>query len=139
MPEVGRLRKTIYSLADYKRLYDRLRTKYFMDPGPAEDGKHVPPLSNELQWYWLPPQHSALAMTQFDEDGDPESIGWDPITCRSYHFMRYLMLHEMTHMRIGPKWYCGQLSHKWLGARVPRNSLWHAETQRLLNLGALTL
>jgi hypothetical protein len=136
MPEIGRKRKTEYSMADYKRLYTRLRRLYFLDPG---ENLHIPPPVEELRWYWLPPQDSALAMTTFDEDGDPQDIGFDPMTRVSYHIIRYVMLHEMTHMRIGSKWCCGQLSHAWLGARVPRNTLWHAETKRLVEAGALTL
>jgi len=135
-PSIGRKRKAQYSFADYKRLYNRLRRLYFMDPG---EDFHVPPLAEELKWYWCPPQAGALGMSLFDEDGDPTDIGFDPSTRSSYHILRYVMLHEMTHMRIGPKWSCGALSHRWYGARVARNTLWYAETKRLVDLGALTL
>jgi hypothetical protein len=110
--------------------------KYFLDP---PEGYFVPPVANDLRWYWLPANSSAFALTTFDEDDHPCDIGFDLSTRHSYDIIRWLVLHEMTHMRIGYKWSCGQVSHRWRGTRVPKDTIWYQETVRLANAGALVL
>lgn len=107
-----------------KRKYDALRKKYFLHP---PDPLNTPPRSEELRWLWLPKESYALAITFFDEDGEPESLALNPYILESTRVSHNILLHELTHMR-NPKLSCHRNSAKW-----------QEETRRLANLGAIRL
>jgi len=125
-----------YTLRDAKQIYDRLRKRYFLDATPP---LHLPPAADELRWLWLPANSGNLGETTFDEDGDPEAVALDPMLRESRKLLKLILLHEMTHMRLGSKYSCGGFSHRWSGARIPRSSQWFGETVRLAEAGALQL
>jgi len=126
----------IRSLYEVRRTYDALRLRYFhVDPRPYP--VHDLPLAKELRWYWLPANSDALGMTTFDEEGDPEDVGLHTMLRPSPRLLRQTLLHEMTHMRLGPGSSCGGWSHAWAGPRIPRASAWYQETVRLVELRAL--
>jgi hypothetical protein len=129
-----RLRRII-TLKQAARIYDRLRLRYFMD---AEPPLHVPPPAAELVWSCLPDNTDAIAQTDFDEEGDPEGLRLNAKFMR-YTIARETLLHELTHMRLGPVPSCGGSSHAWSGARVSRSMAWHHETVRLAQAGAIRL
>jgi hypothetical protein len=118
-----------------RRLYESLRRRYFVDPG---EHRVLPP-HGELRWHWLPLNSDALGVTTWDDDGDPIDLGFAPLLRSSLYLSRHIMLHEQTHMRLGPGPSCGGFSHAWSGPRIARSSLWHAETVRLVDLGAFQL
>lgn len=68
---------------------------------------------------------SLLAVTHFDEDEDAESVGILPFQRRARAVMTTSLLHELTHMRLGPRVGCNN------GGRT-----WTEETVRLALLGA---
>lgn len=122
-------------MREVQRFYDTLRRRYFLDaPAPL----HVPPPAVELRWGWLPETAGALALTRFDEDGDPYEVMLSPRDrCRT--LVRGHLLHEMTHMRLGPNYACGSAAGVH-GMRVlPAHSAWRQEALRLVSLGALQL
>lgn len=128
------------SLADLRKGYDRLRQRYFMDAPPP---LHVPPAAKELQWGWLPENTDAVGETFFDEDGDPFLLRLKRRYNDRWTLARPTLLHELTHMRLGPAYSCGawrEFNHRWQYAPViPKTSKWHEETLRLVQLGALQL
>lgn len=129
-----RLRRII-SLRQAARIYDQLRKRYFMD---AEPPLHVPPPASKLTWSWLPDNTDAIAETNFDEEGEPEGMRLNAKFMR-YTIARETILHELVHIRLGPKLSCGGHSHAWSGARVSRSMAWHRETVRLAQAGAIRL
>lgn len=123
------------SLRQVQDLYDRLRKRYFMDAAPP---LHVPPPASELRWGWIPETSGALGETEFDEDGEPELIRLSHRE-RGRTIVRGTLLHEMTHMRLGPAAACGSTPGRH-GLRVlPAGSAWRQEAERLVALGALQL
>lgn len=126
----------IRSMYEMRRLYETLRRRYF---APGVEGFRDLPPSAEIRWYWLAANSDALGITHWDDDGDPQDVGLAPLLRGSYHLSRHIMLHEMTHMRLGPKHSCGGFSHAWTGPRIARSSAWHAETIRLAQAGAFQL
>jgi hypothetical protein len=127
----------IKNLTQAKRLYSALRKKYFKD---AVAPFHVPPKAEDLEWDILPTNADCMAETQFDETGRPVKIRVSEWLMRSYTITRAVLLHELTHMRLGSKYDCGAWSaDNWKGARIARGSAWHKEALRLTALGALHL
>ncbi len=125
----------IVSLRECARLYDRLRSRYFLC---AEPPLHIPPLAAELTFSWLPDNSDALGLTSFDEDGEPFEMRFNSKFFR-YCIAYETVLHELTHIRLGPIPSCGAFSHAWRGGRVARSMAWHRETVRLANAGAIRL
>jgi hypothetical protein len=125
----------IRNITQAKRLYTRLRKKYFLDAIPP---LNVPPLAKELVWR-TDPTPSAMAETNFNDAELPYEIRLSEWLMRSYTITRAVLLHELTHMRLGSKYSCGAWSENWKGARVGRNTAWHKETLRLTALGAMHL
>jgi hypothetical protein len=126
----------IKNLTQAKRLYMNLRKKYFLD---AVAPFHVPPKAEDLEWDILPPNSDAMAVTDFTDNGTPYRLRLSEWLMRSYTVTRQVLLHEMTHMRLGVRYVCGAWSDNWKGARVARGSAWHKEAERLAALGALHL
>jgi hypothetical protein len=125
----------VLSLRECARIYDRLRGKYFLC---AEAPLHIPPPASALVFSWLPDNSDALALTGFDEDGDPFEMRFHP---KMFYFgIAYgAILHELTHIRLGYGPSCGAFSHAWRGGRVARSMAWYRETVRLANAGAIRL
>lgn len=126
----------IRSLYEVRRMYERLRRRHF---APGVEGVRDLPPAGEIRWFWLPNNSDALGITHWDEDGDVQDVGFYPGLRSSHHLTKHILLHEMTHMRLGPKPSCGGFSHAWTGPRIARSSAWHAETLRLVQEGALQL
>jgi len=124
------------SMSEMRRGYDRLRKRYFLDAPPP---LNVPPLAKDLIFEWLPENSDALAQTNFDEEYIPRRIRFRRRHNDVWTLARISLLHEMTHMRLGPLPSCGAFSHAWAGARIKRSSLWHMETVRLAKAGAFQL
>ena len=116
-------------------MYDDLRANFFMD---AEPPLFIPPVAADLQWGWLPDNSDAVAETLF-EDGEPALIRLNEKLCRWRSITRETLLHELTHIRLGPRYSCGGYSHAWTGSRVTSSMRWHRETVRLATAGALRL
>ena len=127
---------SVYSLYDVRRMYDSLRRKHFS--AVVEPARAVP-LAKDIRWYWLAKNSDALGITHWDEDGDPDAVGLAPMLRGSHHLMKHIVLHEMTHIRLGPDVSCGGFSHAWTGPRIARSGVWHAETVRLVADGAFQL
>jgi len=127
----------VYSLSEIRRLYDTLRRRFFL---AVPEGTHLPPTSAELTFEWLPANSDALAITEFDEDGEPDRLRFAREFCgRSRTILRHVLLHELTHMRLGYQYSCGAWHPNWKGARVSSKMKWHVETLRLAQEGALHL
>lgn len=125
----------VISLRELARIYDRLRARYFLD---AAAPLHIPPLASELHFSWLPDNSDSVALTTFDEDGDPFEIRFNSKWMR--YFVAYeAVLHELTHIRLGSVPSCGGFSHAWGGGRVSPSMAWHRETVRLAQAGAIRL
>jgi hypothetical protein len=125
----------IVTLKECGRLYDRLRSRYFLC---AEAPLHIPPPSSEITFSWLPDNSDALALTTFDEDGDAFEMRFNAKFFR-YCIAYETILHELTHIRLGAIPSCGAFSHAWRGGRVARSMAWHRETVRLAQAGAIRL
>lgn len=125
----------ILSLRECARIYDRLRSRYFLCATPP---LHIPPPASEIQFSWLPDNSDALAQTSFDEDEEPFEMRFNSKFFR-YCIAYETILHELTHIRLGPRPSCGAFSHAWRGGRVARSMAWHRETVRLANAGAIRL
>lgn len=104
------------------RLYDRLRSKYFMD---AEPPLMVPPAAKDLIWIWTAERAPYLGQTHFDEERDAFTVELNPMLTRVPRYMRMALLHEMTHMR-NPVISCD-------------GKKWNVEVVRLAQLGAIPL
>lgn len=98
--------------------YDQLRRLYFLD------GRNVPPTARELDWRWLPQNQGAAAMMGWNEEGRPFVI-W--IYDRTMTLDADL-LHELAHMRLGPKH-----AKSCMGKG---KSVWRREVMRLARAGA---
>lgn len=115
-----------------KRRYDTLRRRYFLDaqPGIHAEPPHRPPTAKRLTWVWAPEGSDIFGATLFDEDGVPYEIHLNVLLLTgpfSWERDRALV-HEMTHMRLGPGREC----------RGPHGSLppyWWDEQLRLARLG----
>jgi len=130
----------IRSMYEVKELYTSLRKRYFVADGGAQPYEVRPlPTASELRWYWLAANSDALGITHWDADGDAQDVGLSPLLRGSFHLMKHILLHEMTHIHLGPSPSCGGFSHAWTGPRIARSSAWHAETQRLVTAGAFQL
>lgn len=122
-------------------LYDQLRKRYFLD---ADGALHIPPPASELRWGWLSsvgPESDALAITKWDEDGEPDELYLSAKDARRT-IIRTSLLHELTHMRLGPDVSCGRWHQSPTGGGktvVPYGSAWQKEAVRLASLGALHL
>lgn len=126
-------------MPDIRKGYDRLRLRYFTDAPPP---LHVPPPARELRWAWLPDNSDAMAETLFDEDNDPFELRIRHRWADRWTVLKPTLLHELTHIRLGPQYSCGgwrRVGHKWSGPRISRSSRWHAETLRLVAAGAFQL
>jgi hypothetical protein len=132
--------RKIISLKTAARIYDQLRKRYFLDSDALRPGTtlHIPPPANELIFSWLADNSDAIGQTDFDEDGDPEALRLNS-KFMIYTIARETILHELTHIRLGPKPSCGGHSHAWGGARVSESMAWHKETVRLAQTGAIRL
>lgn len=109
------------SLGDVRRIYSRLRAKYFMD------GERIPPVPEALIWRWVE-SNTAHAWTMFDlsdRDHDPYELALDVELAGSPRLLRMCLLHELTHMRLGPSVLC-----------APAGKKWKQEIRRLANIGA---
>jgi len=132
------LANTRLTLKQIARLYYQLRRRYFLDAEALRPGTalHVPPPANEVTFGWLPENSNARAQTDFDEDGTPHLIRFD-----SKHtertVIRELLLHELTHVRLGPDPACGGYNHA--GRNHPGSRAWRRETVRLAVSGAIRL
>lgn len=126
----------VRSMYEMRQLYESLRKRYFP---PGVEGFRDLPSSKDIRWYWLAANSDALGITHWDEDGDPQDVGFAPLLRSSYHLTRHILLHEMTHMRLGHAVSCGGFSHAWTGPRIARSGAWHAETLRLVQAGAFQL
>lgn len=87
----------------------------------------VPPKAKDLRWVWLPRASPHLAATIFEDD-EPETVFVNPLLLESKRMLVMILLHELTHMRLGHRYSC-----KW-GAKT-----WREETLRLASLGAIPL
>lgn len=128
------------SLREVRELYDSLRKRFFQDAAALAPGSalHIPPKSDELRWGWLPESSGALGETRFDEDDEPEMIRLAHYDrCRS--IIRGTLLHEMTHIRLGPKANCGSGVGRHGIRAMPAGSAWREEALRLAAIGALQL
>ena len=116
------------TLKSVKKRYDRLRRLYFLD---AEEPLKIPPTSRSIRWYWLPPTAGFLALTEFDEEWEPTSIGIDPMLGKADAILlTTTLLHELLHIRdprIG--------GHSMSGCST-KSSAWKSEVMRLASLGA---
>jgi len=125
----------IVTLKQLARIYTHLRARYFLD---AVAPLHVPPPANEITFSWLPDNSDSIGLTTFDEDGDAFEMRFNSKFMR-YTIARETVLHELTHIRLGPVPSCGGFSHAWSGARVATSMAWHRETVRLAQAGAIRL
>lgn len=124
---------SVYSMYDVRRMYETLRKRHF-----TEGARELPP-AKDLRWYWLAKNSDALGITHWDTDGDAQDVGLAPLLRCSHHLMKHIILHEMTHIRLGSAVSCGGFSHAWTGPRIARSGSWHAETLRLASAGAFQL
>jgi hypothetical protein len=130
----------IRSIYEVKQVYTSLRKRYFVaDIGAQPYEVHALPAAADLRWYWLAKNSDCLGITNWDEDDEPDAIGLATTLRCSHHLMKHILLHEMTHIRLGPNPSCGGFSHSWTGPRISRSSAWHSETQRLVTAGAFQL
>lgn len=119
-----------WPMSRVKKIWDSYRKKYFMDG----QGR-VPPLAKNLRWSWLPFGSSIAGVTHFDVDDEPESIELNEGLRNWPHELRRVILHELTHCRLGPKLECPSTGASVLtGLPVP--ATWRDETVRLAALGA---
>jgi hypothetical protein len=114
--------KSEWSTKKVQETYDSLRKRYFLN------GPNIP--ANKLRWSWLSEASTLLAATCFDADDDPESMELNLVLRKLPTLMRVTLLHELTHIRLGPDVPCPSLTKK----RVP--DAWKRETVRLASLGA---
>jgi hypothetical protein len=117
------------TIRQLKRIYTRLRRQYYFI-GPGEyDSREVPP-ADALAWRWFRDgaEGGAIAITSFDEDGDPEEVAFNRKYARSPILMTANVAHEMSHMRLGPKHDC---------SRTGKSPAWDREVERLARLGFL--
>lgn len=124
------------TLKRLRAIYTHLRKRYFLDAHPPF---HIPPPVSEILFSWLPENTDAIALTSFDEDGDPFEMRFNPKMMQSYAIARETVLHELAHIRLGWKPSCGGYSHAWGGGRVASSMKWHKETVRLAAAGAIRL
>ncbi len=108
--------------------YDTLRKRYYLD-GLGR----VPPPSSALRISWIKESSPTLAVTHFDDDDgepiEPESLEVN-LVCRTVpDLMRRVLLHELSHMRLGKDVRCSTDAG-------PLSPAWRAETVRLAALGA---
>lgn len=108
------------SMARYQRIYNRLRKRFFME---APNGYIVPPLAKDLIWTWVPRNGGVVAAVLWDDDNTPMAISVSPKTVTIYADL----LHELTHLRLGPKHKKSCRGH---------SPVWKREQLRLARLGA---
>lgn len=107
--------------------YTKYRKKYYADPGPH----HKLPPAKDIDFTWLPEGSRYNGVTTFDEDGDPISIDFNSMLKDNGSLLKVVLLHEMSHIRLGPEVKCPSSAKK---GRVPMK--WRDEQVRLAVLGA---
>jgi len=119
-----------WTLKRCQSTYNRLRRLYFLRDLENPD-VGVPPTAGKLCWSWIPGTSRAAGVTHFDEDGDPESIELNEDLRHWPNLMRIVLLHELTHMRLGSLVACPSDMKRKV---VPPK--WKVEQTRLAALGA---
>jgi hypothetical protein len=103
--------------------YERLRERYYL----LADGEwRVPPKSTEFRWAWTR-DLTVWGQTHFDEEGDPHLLELSPRVRGYGGLTRGTLLHELSHMRLGPTVNCNH-----------RDKKWRAEVVRLAVAGAFS-
>lgn len=122
------MRTRVRAWLDVHRVYNRLRTRYFLD---AEPPLKVPPLAKELRWLWGPDNFGAVATTDLDEDWDPHTVTLHPALKRlPLIVLKATLIHELIHMRVPYLAHCNPT-----GTRPSKG--WRMEAMRLTSLGAV--
>lgn len=100
-----------------------------MDELAASGEVMIPPPAKELRWTWLPENHHLLGETVFDADDDVYDLSLNVGLLNWPSVLRTIILHEMTHMRLGPNVNCH-------GMATRKSKKWSQESARLASLGA---
>jgi hypothetical protein len=123
--------KKDWTLSKVKATWNKHRRLYFSDG----EGRPVP-LAKDLGWVWLAVGSQYAATTQFDADDDPVTVELNEGLRSWPALMRTTLLHEATHIRLGPDVACPSGA---VEVRLAVPPLWKAEAARLVSLGACLL
>ena len=122
--------KRDWTITKVKTTWNKQRRLYFLDGG----GRAVP-LAKDLSWSWLPFASQFSGVTTFGADNEPETIELNEGLRSWPGLLRSTLLHEATHIRLGPGVACPSTNN----ARLAVPAAWKAEALRLVELGACLL
>ena len=111
--------------------YDRFRKKYFLDDEARAGVVNTPPLARDLRWSWMSEKSVYLAETVFDVDNHPYDIAFNVALQTWPDLLKTVILHELTHMRLGLKYKCPSMTKKQRASKR-----WRTEMVRLAAMGA---